>query len=210
MSLRADGTPEQKAAFPKALFLYQFVRAWNNSRNDADFLEDQLAHLVRFDKAKRPSSPIVMPVSAPSVTPAPPEPSRGKPLAPANAPIHRPIPSTPARHPQPVKLARSPSPSPSPSPPPPTLKPVLKASQPTRVPDRPTAPGDRERQQRRVVVEVPPRTPKKFKEIDSDDDAYSPSPPPDYAARAGLGSPAGLGFQEAVRTLPEGQKPKVL
>ena len=45
------GTQEQQAAFPRRLFIYQFIRAWNMTeiRQAPDFVDCQLEFMGEYD-----------------------------------------------------------------------------------------------------------------------------------------------------------------
>jgi hypothetical protein len=80
MGLRSKGTPEQAASFPKPLFLYQFIRAWNKDRNDPNFLEAQVAELERFGRPVEIAPPRAVPAPTPTLAaPAPPLPTPSAP-----------------------------------------------------------------------------------------------------------------------------------
>lgn len=147
--IRAKGTPEEKASFPKPLFLYRFVRAWNAHHTNPNFVEDQLQELEQFDRADPLPLPLPIPVP-PTTNPVPPPPPRPRiPSAPTETIVNRPKPSTPPRRSQPAaRLVQAPA--------------VASSSRPTH---------------RKVEVHIPPRaSDRKFQEID--DEEYSPSPPP--------------------------------
>jgi hypothetical protein len=180
LSLRAKGTPEQVAAFPKPLFLFQFVRAWNKTQNEPNFVDKQVDELDRFDSAKRSGSP-PLPVPHPlpattRTTPVPPEPTTPKkPSVPAKAPAPRPTKRAtpppqagPSHH---VRVIRHGSTSP-----PPTRGPRYA---PIRT-HRPNPPLDRDDSvaRRRQVEVVMTAHPKKFREVEASGDEFEPSPSP--------------------------------
>src|ERR671929_2284744 len=148
LALRQRGTQEQVATFPRPLFLYQFIRAWNKTQTHPRFVEQQLEAMERFDakqaavrmtpvNAVRPAASQV-PVRS-KVPTAPPKPSTPPPRAGPLQPV-------------PARVIKPRLPSRSPSPPPVTRPPACPA------PQR----GDRDIvQQRKVEVVVPPPAPRK-------------------------------------------------
>jgi hypothetical protein len=184
-----EGTKEQKAAFPEDLFLKVFVRAWNRNKtkNDPNFVENLLGILKTFDDTALPAS-TAMPL--PTVPPAArvitqPTRAASSPPRKGKAPRTR----SPSISPPPARLTRAASPPPrkgkaprtrlpSTSPPPPRKGKAPWAPSP---PTRPPAPGPS--RSRKVVVEVPPRSPDvRFEDINDDSNAYtsdsSPAPTP--------------------------------
>ena len=103
LTLHKKGTPEQVAAFPQHLFLLQFVKAWNQSQGDPDFIMKQLAQMWDFDGnpdlTEVPQSLNPHP-SAPSASSAPSAPSNPSGSCPAPCP-----------HPIPKKFASPPPPA---------------------------------------------------------------------------------------------------
>ena len=155
LTLHANGTQEQVASFPKPLFLFKFIRAWNKSRTEPNFIETQLEEMARFDAAQRVASTRVVPT--PTLPPPPPKPTIRAQRSPS----------------PPIRIVRGPSPSPEITPPPPNPTQKLAAHHPPPRP-LPVASGSKPR---KVEVVVPPTT--KFHLLDDDDDdAYSPSPSP--------------------------------
>jgi hypothetical protein len=53
LTIYQRGTAEQQAAFPRASFLFQFIREWNNVGNwqAPDFIERQLQFMQRYDRS---------------------------------------------------------------------------------------------------------------------------------------------------------------
>ncbi len=189
LSLRTKGTPEQKAAFPQPLFLFQFVRSWNRQHNDPNFVDQMLEDLERFDAAAAAAAAPPIPLRLDTPTePAP---------APAQLAPKLPQPTQPApRPPQPTKAT-------APRPKQPSLPRVAGPSGPvvqrqgTTLPPQADRPAQQTRhlvaapagpgrdsdtivvKPRKVEVVVPtPRSPQKFREIDEDDDEYVPPPSP--------------------------------
>ena len=100
LGLRSRATPEQAAAFPQRLFLYQFVRAWNKNHADPNFLDQQVEEMEQFDTTRMATPPI--PIHRSTPTPAPPPPMQ--PPAPRPKPSH----SAPS-HPPPVHVVKPPT-----------------------------------------------------------------------------------------------------
>ena len=159
MTLRSKGTPEQVAAFPKPLFLYQFVRAWNKGQADPNFVEEQVEEMQRFDAAEGDASSLPVPIPIPTattpVTSQPPLPSAPKPK--------RPTPPPQSSQPAHVVQQRAPSP-------PPSVPTRRHDRPPTDRSAQPTHPGGDDSRACDVVV-VRHRAPKKSKGQDN------PSPP---------------------------------
>ena len=97
-----DGTEEERAAFPRKLFLYTFLRAWNTAemRRAPDFIDRQLEEMESFDKhAPSPHPEAAVSRSHPKMRPRTPEPApaRNAPPPHTDAPPSQ-LPVGPPRH----------------------------------------------------------------------------------------------------------------
>ena len=169
LALRQRGTQEQVAAFPRPLFLYQFIRAWNKTQTHPRFVEQQLEAMERFDAEQAAGSgPVPMKTQVHAVPAA------------SQVPVHSKVPTAPAKpstpppragpsQSVPARVIKARLPSSSPSPPPATGPPPRPATQRE---DRDIV------QRRKVEVIIPHQVPRKLQAIEVSGDKYEPSPSP--------------------------------
>jgi hypothetical protein len=80
LNLCTKGTPEQVAAFPWRLFLFNFIQAWNKGHGETDFVNWQLDLLEEFDKAESAPQVLILILTTMFPTPPPSPPPQPRPI----------------------------------------------------------------------------------------------------------------------------------